>query len=263
MKYFLALDQKRSKLEDKSDRYKIIDLEKITGIKINSIDGISNYTGLYENETKLYEFLVINGYLNKEDITKHFCICYKSPKKNGTDGKWTKCGKTINGQSDVLFMNENKIFNPIALSTYLLDMQINDITFKGYDNLKENEKVNLAILKMMAKEILTNNFYKYDDLNESAYGLLNYVNNIKNYNYVDNKYYYRYISLLVEHLSYKYNKFDVDKISPLKNKDGALYINKRHLFELVIFITHIQREFNKKVKKEILTFEENNQLTFF
>ena len=37
MKYYLALDQKRSKTEDKSDRFKIIDLEKITGIKIGKL----------------------------------------------------------------------------------------------------------------------------------------------------------------------------------------------------------------------------------
>ena len=46
---------------------------------------------------------------------------------------------------------------------------------------------------------------KYDDVLESAYGLLNYANNIKNNNFVDNKYYYKYVALLVEHLSFKYD----------------------------------------------------------
>ena len=63
MKYYLALDQKRSKLNDKSDRFKIIDLEKITGIKINSIDGILNFTSTFSNQNKLFEFLVKNNYL--------------------------------------------------------------------------------------------------------------------------------------------------------------------------------------------------------
>ena len=99
-------------------------------------------------------------------------------------------------------------------------MQINNMTFTSYDNLNENEKINLSILQMISKELLTNDFYKYDDIYESAYGLLNYVKDIKN-GYVNNKYYFKYVSLLVEHLSFRYDKFEdgvISNVSEVKRK---------------------------------------------
>lgn len=272
MKYYLALDQKRSKLNDKSDRFKIIDLEKITGIKINSIDGILNFTSTFSNQNKLFEFLVKNNYLNLEDISKNFCICYKSPKKNDIPGKWTKCGKSLKGHSDVLFGSDNKLCNPSILLNHLLGMQINNLNFSTYDSLNVNDKINVNTLILIAKELINNEFYKYDDVLESAYGLLNYANNIKNNNFVDNKYYYKYVALLVEHLSFKYDKFDIDKVNPLKNKEGVTYIKRRHIFEFVLFLVHIENELMKKeLSKDNILKENNNecfnqenmQLTFF
>ena len=88
---------------------------------------------------------------------------------------------------------------------------------------------------------------------------------IKN-GYVNNKYYFKYVSLLVEHLSFRYDKFDTDKVKPLKNKDGVTYLNKRHLYEFVIYLVHLEREFNKSLenKKQVANnYEENTQLSFF
>ena len=74
------------------------------------------------------------------------------------------------------------------------------------------------------------------------------------------------MSLLVEHLSFRYDKFDTDKVKPLKNKDGVTYLNKRHLYEFVIYLVHLEREFNKSLesKKQVANnYEENTQLSFF
>ena len=265
MKYYLALDQKRSKNENKSDRYKIIDLESMLNFKLDSIDGITNFTGRFVSETNLFAYLAEYNLIDAKDTSKHFCICYKSPKRNGIEGKWNKCGKTMQGQSDVLFKNEAILFNPPSLISHLLGMQINNMTFTSYENLSNQEKINLSILQMISKELLTNDFYKYDDVSESAYGLLNYVSDIKN-GYVNNKYFFKYVSLLVEHLSFKYDKFDTDKVKPLKNKDGVTYLNKRHLYEFVIYLVHLEREFNKSLenKKQVANnYEENTQLSFF
>lgn len=265
MKYYLAIDQTRSTNEDKSDRYKTIKLESILNFKLDSIDGITNFTGRFENEANLFAYLAKFNLVDAKDASKHFCICYKSPKRNGIDGKWNKCGKRVQGQSDILFKDEAILFNPPSLINHLLSMQINNMTFTSYDNLNENEKINLSILQMISKELLTNDFYKYDDIYESAYGLLNYVKDIKN-GYVNNKYYFKYVSLLVEHLSFRYDKFDTDKVKPLKNKDGVTYLNKRHLYEFVIYLVHIEREFNKSLenKKQVANnYEENTQLSFF
>ena len=268
MKYYLALDQKRSKIEDKSDRFKIIDLEKITGIKINSIDGILNFTSTFANQNKLFEFLIKNNYLNIEDTSKNFCICYKSPKKNNIPGKWTKCGKSIRGQSDVLFGPDSNLCNPSILLNHLLDMQINDQTFTSYDNLKLQQKIYVNTIILFSKELINNDFYKYDDVLESAYGLLNYANNIKNNIVVDNKYFYKYVALLVEHLSFKYDKFDVNKVNPLKNKKGITYVNRRHIFEFVLYLVHIESELKKievlkENKNNNYENEDNIQLTLF
>ena len=231
MKYYLAIDQTRSTNEDKSDRYKTIKLESILNFKLDSIDGITNFTGRFENEANLFAYLAKFNLVDAKDASKHFCICYKSP----------------------------------SLINHLLSMQINNMTFTSYDNLNENEKINLSILQMISKELLTNDFYKYDDIYESAYGLLNYVKDIKN-GYVNNKYYFKYVSLLVEHLSFRYDKFDTDKEKQLKNKNGVTYLNKRHIYEFVIYLVHIEREFNKSLenKKQVANnYEENTQLSFF
>ena len=74
------------------------------------------------------------------------------------------------------------------------------------------------------------------------------------------------MSLLVEHLSFRYDKFDIDKVKPLKNKDGVTYLNKRHLYEFVIYLVHLEREFNKSLenkKQAANNYEENTQLSFF
>lgn len=93
MKYYLAIDQTRSTNEDKSDRYKTIKLESILNFKLDSIDGITNFTGRFENEANLFAYLAKFNLVDAKDASKHFCICYKSPKRNGIDGKWNKCGK--------------------------------------------------------------------------------------------------------------------------------------------------------------------------
>ncbi len=265
MKYYLALDQKRSKNEDKSDRYKIIFLDNILKSKLDSIDGITNFTSNFENEIKLFSYLAKYNLIDLNDTTKYFCICYKSQKRNESQNIFKKCGKTMQGQSDILFKNEAPLFDPTTLTNFLLNKQISDITFSGYENLSEKEKINLSILQLLCKELITNDFYRYDDIYESAYGLQNYVYDVKR-GYVNNKYYFKYITILVEHLSFRYDKYDFKKAYPLKNKDGKTYINKRHLYEFVIFLVHLEREFNKCLenKKEISnTYEENMQLSFF
>ena len=103
MKYYLAIDQTRSTNEDKSDRYKTIKLESILNFKLDSIDGITNFTGRFENEANLFAYLAKFNLVDAKDASKHFCICYKSPKRNGIEGKWNKCGKRVQGQSDILF----------------------------------------------------------------------------------------------------------------------------------------------------------------
>ena len=149
MKYYLAIDQTRSTNEDKSDRYKTIKLESILNFKLDSIDGITNFTGRFENEANLFAYLAKFNLVDAKDASKHFCICYKSPKRNGIEGKWNKCGKRVQGQSDILFKDEAILFNPPSLINHLLSMQINNMTFTSYDNLNENEKINLSILQMI------------------------------------------------------------------------------------------------------------------
>ena len=143
MKYYLAIDQTRSTNEDKSDRYKTIKLESILNFKLDSIDGITNFTGRFENEANLFAYLAKFNLVDAKDASKHFCICYKSPKRNGIEGKWNKCGKRVQGQSDILFKGEAILFNPPSLINHLLSMQINNMTFTSYNNLNEKEKINL------------------------------------------------------------------------------------------------------------------------
>lgn len=259
MNYYLAIDLKKSQDNEsnKKDRYKIIDLNKITNQKTNSIKDITNFTSKFNSASSLFNYLISNNYLDNSYLDKNFVICYQKPKKNGIENNWTKCGKTITKTDEILYKNENNLLSPSLFINELLNYQINNMSFENYQSMTDEEKLKVSTLILIAKELLTNDFYKYDDLSQSAYGILNYALNIRNNNIVDNKRFYMYINSLIEHLSYKYDRFDVDKAYPLKNKKGQTIINYRHLYEFSIFYIQIKRWYNSILNSKSINFPTN------
>jgi len=256
MTYYLAVDLGKAKRADKSDRYEIIDLSKHLDKplkEISSLKAINDFTSNFASESDLMFYLIYQGLVIPEHCNKHFTICYKSPSKENKPGIWTRCGKKCKDQSSVLFENEAGLFTESAFINELSSIAINPRDDFDYKLSTINEQINLSLLEMLSNEIIKNDFYKFDGIDEEAYAIRNYVKEIKEHNFVNPKYYYKIVNDLVNHITYKYSKFDVEKLYPLKNKKGYYYRNDRHLFELIMFYVYCKRELNQMInKKELL-----------
>ena len=238
MNYFLAVDKTRAKQPDKSDRYFIVDSGLLDGVQRNSIESITAFTSKFSCENDLMIYLIQNNIVPKELLGKHFTICYKSPK----DKKWTRCGTKVKDQSSVLFGEDAQLLDPGYFISSLLSLGLNPRMTIDYQNCDAQTSMKIALLSMLVRELQTNEMYKYHYINSEVAGLNNYLETIKKFNYIDDKYFYQNINDLICGIYYKYSKFDYDKKSPLTNKKNQRYTNVRHLFELALFFSYCKHE---------------------
>lgn len=244
MNYFLAIDKTRAKSADKSDRYYIIDLSLIDGVKRNSIESITEFTSKFKNETELIQYLIQNCLLPSELLGKHFTICYKSPK----DQKWTRCGVKVKDQSSVLFGQDAHLLDPGYFIAELLSLGLDPNKRFDYKNCDASDSMKVGLLSMVVRELQTNEMYKYHYIYGDVQGLHDYLEKIKNYNYVEPKYFGENINDIICGIYYKYSKFDYDKRYPLTNKKNERYTNVRHLFELALFFNYCKCELDKQAR---------------
>ena len=244
MNYFLAIDKTRSKELDKSDRYFIVDTNLIDGINRNSIESINEFTSKFKNERALMTYLIVNNIVPKELLGKHFTICYKSPK----DKKWTRCGFKIKDQSSVLFGDDAQLLDPGHFISTLLSLGLNPNMPINYQTCDAETSMKIGLLSMIVRELQTNEMYKYHYIHGDVADLNHYLETIKKYNYIDNKYFYKNIHDIICGIYYKYSKFDYDKKSPLTNKQNKPYTNIRHLFELALFFNYCKKELEAQTK---------------
>lgn len=245
MNYFLAVDKTKSKNPDKSDRYFIVDSSLIDGVNRNSIESITEFTAKFKNENALMVYLINNGIVPKELLGKHFTICYKSPK----DKKWTRCGIKIKDQSSILFGEDAQLLDPGYFIACLLSLGLDPNMKFDYKTCDAETSMKIALLSMITRELQTNEMYKYHYIQGDVDGLNRYLETIKRYNYVDNKYFYKYVNDIICGIYYKYSKFDYEKTHPLTNKQNKRYTNVRHLFELALFYSYCRHELEAQTRQ--------------
>lgn len=253
MTYYLAVDLGRSKLPDKSDRFIKIDIASLQGLtqkEVSSLPSIIDFTSKYDSESDMMEDLIIKGCVDFKYYDKHFTICYKSPKKEHGINEWTRCGKKNKNQSAVLFKNEAELFDVGSFVAELSSKLVNPSQDFKYVEATPEEIMNIALLTMLCQEILQNDFYKYDNAAPEAEAVLHYLNDIKNYNYINTKYIHMALDQLVCHIAYKYDKFDTEKIYPLKDKNGSRVTKDRHLLEIVLFYVYCCREMQSRLDEK-------------